>query len=62
VKEFLSRAGRSFEERNVDEDDSAYDDLVARGFRTIPLTVIGNRTVRGFDEVALREALAGLDG
>ena len=42
---------------NVDEDDRAYDDLIARGWRTIPVTVIGERVVKGFDPDALRSAL-----
>lgn len=58
MKEFLSRAGVAFTALNVDEDDRAYDDLLARGFRTIPVTVIGDRVVRGFDPAALTEALA----
>jgi glutaredoxin len=58
VKEFLSRAGESFTARNVDDDASAYDELVARGFRAVPVTVIGDRAVRGFDPAALAEALA----
>ena len=32
---------------NVDEDDRAYDDLIARGFRMVPVTVIGDRAVQG---------------
>ena len=43
---------------NVDEDDKAYDDLIARGFRTVPVTVIGDRVVKGFDADALGAALA----
>ncbi len=43
---------------NVDEDESAYDALIARGFRTIPVTVIGDRTVTGFDPDALASAIA----
>jgi glutaredoxin len=58
VKEFLSRAGVSFTARNVDEDERAYDELIARGFRTIPVTVIGDRIVRGFDADALASAIA----
>jgi glutaredoxin len=57
VKEFLSREGYAFTDRNVEEDDAAYGDLLALGFRTIPLTVINGRHVRGFDEPALRAAL-----
>jgi glutaredoxin-like protein NrdH len=58
VKEFLSRGGRTFTERLVDEDDVAYDDLLALGYRTVPVTVIGERVVVGFDPDALATALA----
>jgi glutaredoxin len=58
VKELLSRAGRAFVERNVDTDLDAYDDLVARGWRTVPMTFLGDAAVRGFDESALRALLA----
>ena len=43
---------------NVDEDDRAYDDLVARGFRTVPVTVLGERVVKGFHVEELTEAVA----
>ena len=43
---------------NVDEDDKAYDELVARGFRTIPVTVFGDAVVKGFDAAALTAAIA----
>jgi glutaredoxin len=58
VKEFLSRGGVPFTAFNVDEDDRAYDDLIARGFRTVPVTVIGERVVMGFDADALTAAIA----
>jgi glutaredoxin len=57
VKEFLSRAGVPFTAFNVDEDEKAYDDLIARGFRTVPVTVIGDRVVKGFDANALSAAI-----
>jgi len=61
VKAWLSREGVPFTAYNVDQDERAYDDLIARGFRTVPVTVFGDRTddvVRGFDEPALTAALA----
>ena len=58
VKEFLSRAGATFTVMNVDEDDCAYDALLARGLRSVPVTVFGDRVVRGYDPAALRQALA----
>lgn len=57
VKEFLSRAGHTFDVRLVDEDDSAYDELLALGYRTIPVTVIGDRVVQGFEPAALTKAV-----
>jgi glutaredoxin len=58
VKEFLSREGVAFTAYNVDEDDRAYDDLIARGFRTVPVTILGERTLTGFDPAALAAAIA----
>jgi glutaredoxin len=58
VKEFLSRAGVPFTAHNVDEDDRAYDELIARGFRTVPVTLIGDQAVKGYDPDALTAALA----
>ena len=47
-----------FTAHNVDEDDAAYDELMARGWRTIPVTVIGDQVVKGFDADALAKAIA----
>ena len=58
MKEFLSRAGVAFTVMNVDEDDRAYDALLARGLRTVPVTIIGGRVIRGYDPAALEQALA----
>jgi Glutaredoxin len=71
VKAWLSRKGVPFTAYDVDEDDRAYDDLIARGFRTIPVTVFElstrsrdgeakaeDRTVIGFDAAALADAVA----
>ena len=57
MKEFLSRSGHPFTVKVVDDDFDAYSKLIARGFRTVPVTFVGARAVKGFDERALREAL-----
>lgn len=57
MKEFLSLADVPFVVRDVDDDDGAYEELVSRGWRTVPVTFIGDRAIKGFDPVALREAL-----
>jgi glutaredoxin len=58
VKELLSRAGAAFVSKNVDEDEQAYDELLALNFRTIPVTIIGDRVIHGFDPAAITDALA----
>ena len=57
MKEFLSREGVAFQAKNVDEDEEAYAELIQKGYRTIPVTFIGDRVIKGFDEPALRAAL-----
>ena len=60
MKEFLSHAGVPFVVRSVDTDLEAYHDLLGRGFRTVPVTFVGDEppaAVRGFDEIALRQAI-----
>ena len=58
MKEFLSREGVPFTAYNVDEDEGAYDELLARGWRTIPVTIIGERALKGFNPVELSDAIA----
>lgn len=58
MKEFLSRERVPFTAYNVDEDDRAYDDLLARGIRTVPATIIGDRVLLGYDAAALAGAVA----
>ena len=58
MKELLSREGVPFTAYNVDEDERAYDELLARGWRTVPVTVIGERVLKGFNPVELASAIA----
>ena len=62
MKEFLSREGHSFEVKNIEEDDSAYDELVAMGARAVPTIVIGRDVITGFDQARLRAALVAAGG
>jgi hypothetical protein len=47
-----------FTAHNVDEDDRAYGELIARGYRTIPVTFFGDTAVKGYDVPALTAAIA----
>lgn len=44
--------------KNVDGDQDAFNEMVAMGVMTIPITIVGEYVVRGYDEKRLREALA----
>lgn len=57
MKEFLSRNGQTFVVKNVDEDPEAFNELVGLGIMTIPVTLVDDYVVRGFDEKKLRAAL-----
>lgn len=43
--------------KDVDEDPAALGELLALGLMTIPVTIVDDYVVRGFDEKALRAAL-----
>jgi glutaredoxin-like protein NrdH len=58
VKELLSREGVPFTAYDVDEDEGAYNDLLARGWRTVPVTIVGDRVLKGFNPVELADAIA----
>jgi hypothetical protein len=57
VKEFLSRNGLEFTVKNVDDDPDAFNEMVALGLMTIPVTIVDDTVVRGYDEKRLRTAL-----
>ena len=58
MKEFLSREQHAFTVKNVEDDETAYNELISMGFRVVPVTIINGRRIKGFDEPALRAALA----
>jgi hypothetical protein len=62
VKEFLSREGQTFDAKNIEEDDTAYDELMALGARSVPTTVVGDQIITGFDQARLRAAIAAAAG
>ncbi len=45
TKEFLSRHGIVFDERDVSSDEAALDDLQRRGLMTTPVTLIDDQAV-----------------
>jgi glutaredoxin len=57
TKEFLSKNGIQFEDRNIVADPSALDELRKLHVMTTPVTKIGGVVVVGFDEEKLRKEL-----
>ena len=62
VKVYLSRKGFEFTEHNVSSDRESLKDLVSMGYRSTPVTVIGEEKVVGYSPAKLDDALeaAGL--
>ena len=54
----LSRDQHTFTVRNIEDDPAAYDELLAMGFKVVPVTIIDGQAIKGYDERALRQALA----
>ncbi|MBL8142314.1 MAG: glutaredoxin family protein [Acidobacteria bacterium] len=57
MKAWLSRAGVPHVVRDIGEDPSAYDELAALQILSIPVTLVGDTPIVGFNPRALEEAL-----
>ena len=60
TKEFLSRNGIQFVERNIVQEPEALHELRRLGYMTTPVTLVEDEVIVGFDEEKLSKAL-GLD-
>jgi glutaredoxin len=56
--EFMHRHGVTYTERNLAHDPSARDELIAMGFRAVPVIKVGNETMLGFSAPRLRKMLS----
>ena len=57
TKEFLSRNGIQFVERNIVQDSEALNELRRLGYMTTPVTLVDDDVIVGFDEAKLSKAL-----
>ena len=57
MKGFLSHQGVPFDEVNIREDEAALERLLEWGFRSTPVTEIGEERIQGFDRERLLAAL-----
>lgn len=56
--EYLSQKGIPFTEKNVGRDPAAVQELISMGLRSLPVIVIGEKRLNGFNPKAIDEALA----
>ncbi len=60
--EYLSRRSIPFVEKNIGRDPEARRELLAMGLTSLPVLVIGEQKLSGFDPVRLDAPLARLSG
>ncbi|MFL1673710.1 glutaredoxin family protein [Paenibacillus dendritiformis] len=58
VKKFLGERNVEFEERNIDKDEKYGEELWNTGMRSVPVTLIGETKILGFNQIQLNQALA----
>jgi glutaredoxin len=56
--EYLSQKGVEFTEKNVSRNPEAVQELMSLGVRSLPLILIGDKRLSGFNPKAIDEALA----
>jgi glutaredoxin 3 len=56
--EYLSQKGIPFTEKNVSRDQDAVQELVKMKARSLPVILIGDKQLSGFNPKAIDEALA----
>ena len=57
VKGYLSRSGFDFTEHNVSTDMDSQKELLSMGYRSTPVSVIGDEVVVGYNKPKIDEAL-----
>ncbi len=56
--EYLSQKGIQFTEKNVAYNSDAVQELMSMGLRSLPVIVIGDKRLSGFNPKAIDDALA----
>lgn len=56
--EYLSQKGVPYTEKNVARDPEAVQELVSMGLRSLPVILIGEERLSGFNPTAIDKALA----
>jgi glutaredoxin len=57
VKSYLKERDIPFVEKNIHKNKAYRQELIGMGFKSIPVTLIGEQVIQGFDRDKLREVL-----
>lgn len=57
VKNYLSENNVEFIEKNVSTDNQARNELIQKGYRGVPVIIVGDEEVLGFDQARLKSLL-----
>ncbi len=57
AKKYLDDAGIKYEEKNVSTDVAARKELMDKGFMGVPVIVLGDEIIQGFDKKRLEALL-----
>jgi glutaredoxin len=61
VKQYLTEQNVPFEERKVDTNETFAEELMSMGMSAVPVTVIGDAKILGFNTARIQKALSELN-
>lgn len=50
TKEYLAEKGIKYDEKNVQENSQAKNELLSMGYRTVPVIIVEDEEIVGFDK------------
>ncbi len=57
AKKYLKSLGVDFVEKNVSRDNIARKELISKGIMGVPVIVVDNEVIQGFDKIRLDQLL-----
>ncbi len=57
LKEYLKDKEIAYTEKNISTDSQARNELISRGYRGVPIVLVGDETIVGFDQAKLDQLL-----
>lgn len=57
TKEYLAEKGIKYDEKNVQENSQAKNELLSMGYRTVPVLIVGDEEIVGFNKSRIDRAI-----